>query len=41
MLRVTKQAATRDLVLDLIEQLAVGDAIPPSASSQRTSASRG
>ncbi len=25
---VTKQAATRDLVLDLIEQLAVGDAIP-------------
>ncbi len=26
--RVTKQAATRDLVLDLIEQLAVGDAIP-------------
>ena len=28
MLRVTKQAATRDLVLDLIEQLAVGDAIP-------------
>ena len=28
MLRVTKQAETRDLVLDLIEQLAVGDAIP-------------
>src|SRR5580765_5483091 len=28
MLRVTKQAATRDLVLDLIEQLAVGEAIP-------------
>src|SRR6187431_2624244 len=28
MLRVTKQAATRDLVLDLIEQLAVGDSIP-------------
>ena len=28
MRRVTKQAATRDLVLDLIEQLAVGDAIP-------------
>jgi GntR family transcriptional regulator len=26
--RVTKQAETRDLVLDLIEQLAVGDAIP-------------
>ena len=25
---VTKQAETRDLVLDLIEQLAVGDAIP-------------
>jgi GntR family transcriptional regulator len=28
MLRVTKQAETRDLVLDLIEQHAVGDAIP-------------
>ena len=27
-MRVTKQAETRDLVLDLIEQLAVGDAIP-------------
>jgi GntR family transcriptional regulator len=26
--RVTKQAATRDLVLDLVEQLAVGDSIP-------------
>ena len=26
--RVTKQAETRDLVLDLVEQLAVGDAIP-------------
>ena len=25
---MTKQAATRDLVLDLIEQLAVGEAIP-------------
>ena len=28
MTRVTKQAETRDLVLDLIEQLAVGEAIP-------------
>jgi GntR family transcriptional regulator len=28
MRRVTKQAETRDLVLDLVEQLAVGDAIP-------------
>ncbi len=28
MVAMTKQAATRDLVLDLIEQLAVGDAIP-------------
>ena len=26
--RVTKQATTRDLVLDLVEQLAVGEAIP-------------
>ena len=28
MQRVTKQAETRDLVLDLIEQLSVGQAIP-------------
>ena len=28
MAAVTKQAATRDLVLDLIEQLSVGDSIP-------------
>src|SRR5678815_1523380 len=28
MTRVTKQAETRDLVLDLIEQLSVGEAIP-------------
>ncbi len=28
---MTKQAETREQVLDLIDQLSIGDAIPPSA----------